>query len=589
MRDYTEFRLVVSPDLATPGNWSVTVQKTPVAGLAGPKGSVVSVLTRAHLDTLRSRNGWPNPASLQQIGKAVWQSVFTDPAAAAFTASLQSAVQRQQGLRFVLVLQGQESEVADPARVRLSEVPVEVLYDDVNQFLATDITTPISRSFQWDPDRQPQRVVLPLRVLVAIASPSDKPPANIAQELAAIKRVVKPLTDAKALDVDYVEQATRSAVAAQLKAKPYQVMHFIGHGGFDVVGDVETPRAHLCFIRPDSSQSDPTDADTLSIMLKNSGVRLLVITACSSAAPTPAIPGDPVAPGPLGTRAFEGVAQQAVAGVSGVTAAVAMQFDLEDVGAVEFSRVFYENLLQPGLALDEIVTIARQALVLRLQAGHRAWITPAVYWRCEGGKVFEIEPSVQPLDAQTLQQLQGIDAQLAVYRDYVEKIASEPPEVRAAVDTLRLDWIAQIEQLLARRAELFGESIQIRGARAPAGHEVICRLSLRMRWPGTISVIHFRLEYPASQISFVRSEAGADVALPPAVAMLGDGVLHAVLVNPSAGEPWTPQEYELGFFRFLVPQGTAPSLVDIRLTAPQVIRDGQPLAVTPADGILFVE
>jgi CHAT domain len=584
-----EFRLVVSPDLVTRGNWEILLQECPVATLTGSKGSVVPAVTRADLDMLRSRNGWPNPVGLQQIGKAVWRSILTAGAEAALAASRNQLAASHDGLRFVLVLQGQESEIVDPTKIQLSELPVEVLYSEVDQFLATDLTTPISRSFQWKPDRPPLRVVLPLRILIAIASPSDKPPADVAREEAVIRLALADLISARAVEVDFVAQATRETVAAQLKAKPYHVLHFVGHGGFDVVGDVDTPRAHLCFVRPDSDLSDPTDAETLSVMLKNSGVRLLVITACSSASPTPPVPGNLLDAGPLGTRAFDGVAQRAVAGVSGVTAAVAMQFDLEDVGATQFSKAFYENLLEPGLALDEVVTMARQALVVLFQLGHRAWVTPAVYWRCVGGKVFEIEPSMRPLDPAKLSELHGIDMQLSVYREHVAKIAAQPPDVRAAVNDLRLEWIADVEQLLAQRAGLFGESLRICGTRVAAGQEARCRLSLRVGNPGPIGLIQFRLEYPGDKVIFAGSEAGADVDIPPATAALGDGVLLVILANASSGRPWGGQEYELGFLRFTVPPTVDPSLVDFRLTASEVIRNGQPLAFTPVDGLLFIE
>jgi len=586
---HEEFRLVVSPDVANQGQWLVTVDECPVPGLAGPKGSVAPTLTRANLDMLRSRDGWPNPAGLQQIGKAVWQSILTAGAEAALTASRYQLAGGQHGLRFVLVLQGQESEIVDPTKIRLSELPVEALYSDVDQFLATDITTPISRSFQWKPDRPPQRVVRPLRVLVAIASPSDKPRAKIDSEKAVIQAALSDLIEARAVEVEFVVQATRAAVAAQLRAKPYHVLHFVGHGGFDVVGDVDAPRAHLCFVRPGSDLSDPTDAETLSVMLRNSSVRLVVITACSSAAPAPAVHSSLLDAGPLGTRAFDGVAQRTVAGVSGVSAAVAMQFDLEDAGAVEFSKVFYENLLEPDLALDEVVTMARRALVVQFQVGHRAWVTPTVYWRCEGGKVFEIEPSTGPLDAATLEELSGIDAQLSVYRQHLDKITAQPADVQPLVADLRMDWIAQVEQLLALRAGLFGESLRISGTRVAAGQEVRCRLSLRVVPPGPIGQIQFRLEYPGDKAIFAGSEAGADVMMPPATAVLGDGALHVVLANASGGQRWGGQEYELGFLRFKVPPTVAPSLADVRLSAAEVIRDGQQLPFTPVDGLLFIE
>jgi hypothetical protein len=301
------------------------------------------------------------------------------------------------------------------------------------------------------------------------------------------------------------------------------------------------------------------------------------------------MPGNLLDAGPLGTRAFDGVAQHTVAGVSGVSAAVAMQFDLEDVGAVQFSKVFYENLLKPDLALDEVVTIARQALVLQFQLGHRAWVTPTVYWRCKGGKVFEIDPSIWPLDAATLEELRGIDAQLSVYRQHLDKMAAQPAHVRALVAELWLEWIGEVEQLLARRARLFGESLRICGTRVAAGQEVRCRLSLRVGNPGPIGQIQFRLEYPGDKAIFAGSEAGADVMIPPATAVLGDGALHVVLVNASGGQQWGGQEYELGFLRFTVPRTVAPSLADIRLRAAEVISDSQPLTFAPVDGLLFIE
>jgi hypothetical protein len=589
MGAYADFRLILSPDLATQGNWTLTLDECPLPELVGPKGSVAPTVTRAHLNTLRSRNGWPNPVGLEQVGRAVWQSVMTPAVEGAFAASLQTVVGNQQGLRFVLVLQGQESETTNQAAIRLSELPVEALYNDAHQFMATDVKTPISRSFQWKPDRPPQRVILPLRVLVAMASPTDKPPTNIEQEIQAIQSSVEHLTGSGALELEIIQQAERATVAARLKAKPFHVLHFIGHGGFDVVGDVEVPRAHLCFVRPGNSRSDPTDADTLLVMLRNTGVRLVVITACSSAAPTPPLIPEPLDPGPLGTGAFEGVAQRLVAGVSGVTAAVAMQFDLEDIGAVEFSKVFYENLLQPGLALDEVVTMARQALVTLLQAGHRAWLTPAVHWRCQGGNVFEIDPTVRQLDAQTLGELQAIDTQLAVYREYVQKIEAEPAAVRTAVNDLRLEWIMRIQQLMSQRGELVGESVRLQGARVAAGQEATCRLSLRMRQPGTVGLINLRVQYPDDRLVFAGSDAGSNVGGPPAIAPLSAGVLQMVFVNPSGGQSWSAGEYELGFLRFSVLQGSSPGVVDVQLASPVITRNGQEVAIAPADGVLFIE
>jgi hypothetical protein len=588
--DYAEFRLVLSPDLIMQGSWTVAVDECPVAGLIGPKGSVAPQITRADLAALRSRNGWPNPTSLREIGTAVWKSVMSPGAEAAFLASLQQVAGSPKGLRVVLVLQGQENEVvADTAKVRLSELPVEVLYNDAHHFIGTDLTTPISRSLQQRPDRPPERIVPPLRVLVAVASPSDKPPANIAQELDVVMQATRNLSGpGRMLDVDYIQRATRGEVQAQLAAKPYHVLHFIGHGGFEDIGGVEAPRAYLAFVRPDSDLSDPTDADTLSIMLRNSGVRLVVITACSSAAPTPPVAGL-VDAGPLGSAAFDGLAQRLVAGVSGVTAAVAMQFDLEATAAVAFSRSFYENLLRPELPLDAVVTLARLALVAQLQAGHRAWVTPAVYWRAQDGRVFHVDPASTALDDDTLRMLQDCESQLGVYREYVERIAGQPTEAGSPLESLRLDWIAKIEELLTTRSQLFGESVRLRGGRAAAGATVTCRLSLRLRQPATVSLFQVRINYPEDKLAYAGSLAAPGEQTPPAVALLGDGALQVVVVDPAGGQQWVTGDHEMGQLCFAVGPTVPSSVIDIRLSGVQLARNGQSSAIAPIDAVVFVD
>ena len=40
MGGYHDFRLVMSPDLANPGQWQVTVEDCPLPGLIGSKGGV---------------------------------------------------------------------------------------------------------------------------------------------------------------------------------------------------------------------------------------------------------------------------------------------------------------------------------------------------------------------------------------------------------------------------------------------------------------------------------------------------------------------------------------------------------------------
>jgi hypothetical protein len=283
------------------------------------------------------------------------------------------------------------------------------------------------------------------------------------------------------------------------------------------------------------------------------------------------------------------VAQRLVTGISPVTAAVGMQFDIEDVAAVEFSKAFYENLLQPDVALDEVVTQARKALVMLLQAGHRAWITPAVYWRCKDGKVFHIDPSRGTLDDHTLAQIRDIDIQLGIYRAQVEKIAIKSAEERAALKDIRVEMLDTMERLQGQRGELVGESVSLQGARAKSGQEIRCRLSLRARQPGTVSLVRFTVEYPAQSLTFNGTDQGADAAGLPLTAVAVPGAVQVVFVDPGAGNRWLPKEYELGFLKFTVNVGMQASILDLKQTVLQVTREGSAANFRSIDGMVFLE
>jgi CHAT domain len=585
---YAEFRLVVTPDPADRSRWQIAIDECPLPEFVGSQGSVVPTINRPELLTLRSREGWPNPAALRTIGTAVWQSIMTPGANAAFASSIAVAKEAGQRLRIVVVLQGDgdQDAAAGPA-VRLSELPVEALHSDVRQFIATDLDTPISRSLQQRPDRDIERIVPPLRLLLAVAAPSDKPPAQVDDEIKAISDAVQALSSQRLLEVDVVKDATRAAVADRLRQKPYNVLHFIGHGGFEVIGQAKTPRAYLCFIRDDSTLSHPTDADTLLIMLRNTTVRLVVITACSSSAPTPPQAGVFDA-GPLGTGAFDGVAQRLITGGSPVNAAVAMQFDLESKGAVAFSRSFYTHMLRPNTALDEAVTYARQALVTALEAGHRAWVTPTVYWRAKDGRIFDVDHSQVSLDDATLMRLRELDSLIGIHMTQVERIAAKPAEERAVLADFRDESSGEIERLSDERAQLVGECIRVYGKRVPEGDEVRLRLTLRTRVPGTFDLVALSVNYPPAALAFVGADGASAGAAAPATSST-EGAAQVVVANPGAGNQWAAGDYDLGFLRFNLVDGGPRPFINVTVTAPQVMRDGKPATFKTVDALVNVE
>jgi hypothetical protein len=387
MSRYDEFRVEIREDYPEPGWWDVRLEDSPISGLIGAKDATRPILTRQHLSRLRSRHGWPNLDALKEIGSAVWRSFMTAELEAAFFSCLEHSTNNGKGLHIIVTTVNAEhrapGRVKQDDPIRLAELPIEAIYHERLSFLATNLNTPICRSLQRAPDLPTKQIKLPLRVLVVIATPTDKPNAQAKEEAEAIQHTLRSLKGQVTMALE--ETPTRHRLSARLKE--FDVFHFIGHGGFDPVGSDPTSQAYICLLREDNHASDWFTAHDLANMLQNTPVRLAVFTACSSAAPTPDEPPDETLY-PIG--AFSGIAQRLLSDSSGIAAAVAMQFDMEADAAVAFSQTFYRQLLNPDTTLAESVTLARQQVSFLKGIAHRAWITPAAYCRAKQWKVFDI-------------------------------------------------------------------------------------------------------------------------------------------------------------------------------------------------------
>ena len=565
MRTYDEFRVVVTPSVAPgPAQWTVRVEDCALPQFVGKTATVQPVMTRAQLADLRRGNVWNDLQKLRQIGDAVWSSTLAPPIDACLHASIALAQQAGRGVRLVMVRQGDEAVAPPPDGVSVAELPIEALSNG-GQFLALDDLTPVSRGLQVRADRSPELIQPPLRVLLVVAKPADKAPAQVDQEAAAIRQTIEAL--GPEISLRHCPTGTYEEFRQVVDAHDPHVVHFCGHGGYSTVGDDPTPRPHLCFVRPDDKNTNAIDADTLAVKLKNRAVRLVVLTACAGAAPGPA--GGPYWPG-----ALEGIAQRLVLGPSGVSAAVAMQFDLEEDAAVAFSRAFYGKLLEPGCSLDEAVTHARMEISQVKQVGHRAWVNPVVFWRCTDGQVFKIAPGIDPASVEALRLAQvELDANLHFL---------SAPGLTAPMAGFVLEKVAAVE---SRRAELHRQCVRLSPETAPPGGPLRLRILLRTRTAGTVDQVRFRVAWPLDPGAVV-AEAVAGV---PAPALARDGNVHRVIVDQaSGGAEWPAGEREIGVLSLAAPAQPGPGLLRPELLDAEITRAGGSVRLTALAPILFV-
>jgi hypothetical protein len=244
--------------------------------------------------------------------------------------------------------------------------PWEFVYDPVRyKFLATEeihfirnVTTPVPA--QQIPDHDP-----PLRILVVAAQPVGTVILSLEDEEARIRMRFEPLLAAGIVKIDVLAAATVDLlqdriVDAQRFGRPYDIVHFMGHGEFDSEAD----QGHLIFNAIDGLPQY-VNIQTLREILCGRGIKMLFLNACESARDS-------------SRSANRGMAQSLVEG--GLPSVVANQYKVLDPSAVAFAQRFYAELANGG-TLGEAAREARIAVNHTNDREIIDWAVPVLYAR----------------------------------------------------------------------------------------------------------------------------------------------------------------------------------------------------------------
>ncbi|MES9943219.1 MAG: CHAT domain-containing protein [Candidatus Thiodiazotropha sp. 6PLUC2] len=307
----------------------------------------------------------PGAAAARQIGEALYAALISSDAGRSLEESMRGIdPQRGDGLRFVI------NTTDAPALARL---PWEFLYSPKqDDFLFSDRLKPVVRWLDVDEPSPTLTVEPPLRMLMVIAAPADRPELAIGEELAHLDRALEELSATGVLTTLRLEHITLETLDnALLKHRPH-VLHFIGHGDF-----VDDEGVLVL-----ESDRHPGTAETiagrqLAVLLRNyrDCLRLVFLNSCMGAT---ASNRDP----------FGGVAQSLIR--RGIPAVIAMQFPIPDEAAIALSRHFY-RYLAAGQPVDAALSSARAFLYAR---GYPVeWGAPALHMRTPDGRLFDLAPS----------------------------------------------------------------------------------------------------------------------------------------------------------------------------------------------------
>jgi CHAT domain len=305
----------------------------------------------------------------QQVGDHLFRSLFSGQVKSLYDQSLGSISSRAGcGLRIKLKFDAQDQELA-----QLISVPWEFLWrGETHDFLSLSRLSPVVRYLDVPRPAAPIFLESVLRVLVVISSPRGLQALDVKRERANLEAACKSW---KGVEITVVEGADSAAIRRHLLEKPFHVLHFIGHGGFD-------PRQGegvLFFERPDGTPEPVTGQDLATFLKDFKTLGLVFLNACDTARADTS-----------GVNPFSGVAGALVLG--GLPAVVAMQFPISDQAAIAFSTAFYQRLAI-GDPVDAGVVEGRQA-VLAAAPGTYEWGTPVLFLRVPDGTVFRSRKSV---------------------------------------------------------------------------------------------------------------------------------------------------------------------------------------------------
>src|SRR5215211_1170765 len=346
----------------------------------------------------RRRMPSPEEHTVQDFGRGLFESLLVGDVRTRYEMSLSEARRQGKGLRLKLRIQPSE----------LAVLPWEFLYDvERDRYPCLSSNTPLVRYLDLPQPVEPLRVNPPLRVLGMVASPMGLDPLDVEHEKRLVEEATRGLREDGLLEITWLEGQTWRHLMRAMRRGPWHIFHFVGHGGFD-----PTTEEGAIALSNDTGHMHLLRARSLAELLDDHyPLRLVFLNSCEGARGSE-------------SDAFSSTAATLVR--RGIPAVVAMQYEVTDKAAIEFSRDFYEAVAD-GLPVDAAVAEARTAVSMNSAL---EWGTPVLYMRSPDGRIFDISTSVSRAKPTPETDGQQEEDPLSRYRENVE-LAWEDGELQA--------------------------------------------------------------------------------------------------------------------------------------------------------------
>jgi hypothetical protein len=298
--------------------------------------------------------------TIQDFGRELFTALITGEIRSRYDVSLRESVNQNKGLRIKLRFQ-------TPA---MAALPWEFLYDPRQaEHICLSINTPVVRYLEMQQSPQALAIKPPLNILCMVVSPRDLPHLEVEKERERIENALKNLQTKGVVNLTWMKGQTWRDLQRVVRTGVWHVFHFIGHGGFDRQSD-----EGLIVLADDNGNAHRFGAIELARLLADHrSLRLVVLNSCEGATGSE-------------NDIFSSTASILLR--RGLSAVLAMQYEITDRAAIEFARTFYESL-SDGFPVDTCVTEARKSISLSV-ANSVEWGTPVLYMRAPDGKLFSI-------------------------------------------------------------------------------------------------------------------------------------------------------------------------------------------------------
>ncbi len=306
----------------------------------------------------------------EEFGNGLFTTLFGGEVESILRRSLDRATAANANLRVRLRLDGVPE---------LADLPWELLYDgEASRFLLLSKRVQLLRYLPLAAPPPPLHVDLPLQILALIANVPGLPPLDEAAELDRLKEGLAPLLAENLVTLHTLTKPTLSTLQRHLRRHPTHILHFVGHGFWDA----ETNQSGLVLTDANGA-AQAVDGKRLGILLADHDpLRLVLLNACESGRILAS--DDPLQP-------YPDVARRLIQ--QGIPAVIAMQHEISDGAAIDFSGQFYAALAD-GYPLDGALAEGRKAISL---AGNELeWATPVLYTRSPDSQLFQIGADEAP-------------------------------------------------------------------------------------------------------------------------------------------------------------------------------------------------